>query len=240
MKLLKGLTIAILLAATTAQADMPATHGMLIFGNKVTYASHLPMFHHPHDYQVVMKVSFAVIPQDVALAYQALKDKGETLFTIAPELMDLTKVMNGTIPQFKAGLFQGHFERGGKKLGNVTVKVEKFVVNTKLDPGAPEVKDFIVFGEQSEYFAAHVINGKPSFDAILMVKQPVNVKVVSCRSEDCGTVIVPLDDAQLPVTIPYAFIDQKIPSAGQQLGFLSGNIAGVLQVIYAEENELAN
>ena len=74
---------------------------------------------------VVMKVSFAVIPEDVALTYQALKEKGETLFTIAPETMDLTKVMNSTIPQFKAELFQGHFERGGKNAEVVHLKFNR-------------------------------------------------------------------------------------------------------------------
>ncbi len=221
MKLFKSLTITILTLAALAHADVPATHGMLIFGNKVTYASHLPMFHHPHNYQVVMKVSFAVIPEDVALTYQALKEKGETLFTIAPETMDLTKVMNSTIPQFKAELFQGHFERGGKKLGTVMVKVEKFVVNTKLDPASSELKQFILFGENGEYFAAHLINGKPSFDAVLKVKQPQ-----------------PADDGKLPVTVTY--VGRKIPAVTHTLGGASGIIAEVLQVIYAEENELAN
>ena len=223
MKLLKGLTIGLLLAAVTAQADIPATHGMLIFGNKVTYASHLPMFHHPHDYQVVMKVSFTITPQHAAQVYESLKAKGETLFTIAPELMDLTKVMDGTIPQFKADLFIGHFERGGKKLGKVTVKVEKFLVNTKLDPASAEQNKFIIFGEAGEYFAAHVINGKPSFDAVLKVTQPLNI-----------------EDSSLPVTVNYSNPGQKIPLVTHTLGGFSGVNADVLQVIYAEENELAH
>lgn len=44
---------------STAQQGHPisatyktSVHGMLIFGKEKIYASHLPMFHPPHDYQV--------------------------------------------------------------------------------------------------------------------------------------------------------------------------------------------
>ena len=39
-----------------ASEDKPATHGMLIFGTNKIYASHLPMFHSPHNYQVILEL----------------------------------------------------------------------------------------------------------------------------------------------------------------------------------------
>ncbi|MGE3974950.1 MAG: hypothetical protein AB7F59_10530 [Bdellovibrionales bacterium] len=58
MKFLKILAMTLSLSMT-AQADPPSTHGMVVFGKNATYVSHLPMFHAPHDYQLVMKVSFS-------------------------------------------------------------------------------------------------------------------------------------------------------------------------------------
>ena len=42
-----------------ARASEPAFHGMVLFGNKTHYISHLPMYHSPHDYQVVAQVSLS-------------------------------------------------------------------------------------------------------------------------------------------------------------------------------------
>src|SRR5258708_2218861 len=86
-----------LLAGTLAQSDPPATHGMLLFGNQVTYASHLPMFHAPHDYQVIMKLSLESLPHSQTLvSYEKLKANGVTFFTLEPQKVDLTQVINGT------------------------------------------------------------------------------------------------------------------------------------------------
>lgn len=33
--------------------DKPSVHGMTLMGTELIYASHLPMFHTPHDYQII-------------------------------------------------------------------------------------------------------------------------------------------------------------------------------------------
>lgn len=182
-KLLLGLT---LIVSGAAKADPPSVHGMLVFGDKVTYASHLPMFHHPHDYQLVMKVKFHAPDRrepGVLAAYKLLKAKGKTLFTIEPKPMDLTKVMSGEITHFAALLYDGHFERGGTPIGAVTVQVETFLVNKKLDPAEPEKNEYLLFGEKAEFFLVHLINGKPSFDLVAKTSQlsrgPVIVKLTN-------------------------------------------------------------
>jgi len=242
MKFLKGLTLTLMLAGSAAQADMPATHGMLVFGNKVTYASHLPMFHHPHDYQVVMKIGFVPSHSNVLADYEALKAKGETLFTIAPETMDLTLVMSGAKKSFKAQLFQGHFERGGKLLGNVTVKVEKFILNNKLDPAAKETHEYSLFGEQGEFFGVHVIKGKPGYDAVAAVKHPHTLTVPQCHGRVCpAPEEVLLTDSQLPVTVSYVpTTGTLLPMEGQFLGVVGSVLSEIVKVIYVEEAELAH
>jgi hypothetical protein len=147
---------------------------MLVFGDKVTYASHLPMFHHPHDYQLVMKIEFKAPAGSSPLTlstYEQLKAQGKTLFTIEPEVMDLSKVMSGTITSFEANLYDGHFERGGKNLGPVIVNVKTFLVNKKLNPAEAEKNEYLLFGEQAEFFLVHLINGKPSFDLVAKSSQ---------------------------------------------------------------------
>ena len=48
---------AIVLANASAEdaGDRPATHGMLMVGSQQIYLSHLPMFHGPHDYRVIVE-----------------------------------------------------------------------------------------------------------------------------------------------------------------------------------------
>lgn len=173
----------LLMSGLAAQADTPTVHGMLVFGDKVTYASHLPMFHHPHDYQLVMKVSFAApnSNSNVLTVYERTKAQGKTLFTIEPQVMDLTKVMDGTTKSFSAKLYDGHFERGGTVLGTVTVNVEQFLVNKQLNPAEPEKNQYLLFGEQAEFFVVHLINGKPSFDLVAKTTQasrgPVTITI---------------------------------------------------------------
>ena len=182
----KILTI-VLAWSSLARADMPAVHGMLIFGDKVTYASHLPMFHSPHDYQVILQLSLQAQSNSSALSkFAAAKSAGQSFFTLAPEVMDLTQVINGSKSSFSGHLFQGHFEQDGIDLGGVTVQVEKIIFSTKLDAqdNAQDIK-YLVFGQAGEYFAAHLILGKPNYDAVLSVSQPYQMQDHPCHLRAC-------------------------------------------------------
>ncbi len=234
MKKLKNIAIALLiLSAAAVQADPKATHGMVLFGNTDTYASHMPMFHSPHDYQVIMKIGLEEMGhQGTVVEYQLLKLKGDDQFTLLPEKMDLTKVISGEISSFTASLFQGHFEKGGKDLGLVLVKVEKLIFSAKLDPSAPEQSKYLLFGQNGEYFALHLINGKPSFDTILSVKAPYKLEFNFCRTRVCADPKeIPVPDSQLP---------QTVTMFNDQLGSLGGTIIDILNTIYSEEEELAH
>jgi len=160
--------ILFLLPALALAADPPATHGMLVFGGKKIYVSHLPMFMRPHDYQMIYEVTF-----DAEGTAKYLKDRKthRGYYTLAPQKFVLPAMVANPKP-FKAILFRDHFERKGKELTPVTVTLKAKIVFEKFKPDAkaPESASYLVFGDNDEKYAAHVITTPPDFDQILEVK----------------------------------------------------------------------
>lgn len=238
MKTIMSLILTSLIWSPAVRADQPAAHGMLLFGQEAVYASHLPMFHAPHDYQVILKLGL----QDgkTLAAYEAAKKSFSGIFTLVPGVMDLSAVISGAKTEFSAEIFKGHFEQGGVSLGKLNVSVEQVIYSSKLNAQpSGEPSKYLVFGSGGEYFAAHLIDGKPNFDAILSVTHPYHVFVPHCRTRNCADpVTTPIADSQLPLTLD-AFSADK-PQAGETLGQSFGVLADVLKVIYMEEADLAD
>ncbi len=171
MKHLKLFTVSLLLFQTALGLadDPPSTHGMLIFGDKTIYASHLPMFHRPHDYQAILEVQ---LPARAAALYR--RDRVQThsrVYTISPEQFVLPNVVAGRT-SFNADLYRGHFERGGTLIAaGLTVKIKDVVHFRKFEGGAthPAQLQYLVFGQGAETFLAHFITAAPDFDQILSV-----------------------------------------------------------------------
>ena len=159
--------------------DAPSTHGMLVFGDGPVYLSHLPMFHQPHDYQVLMEVDLQKAGVDPVALYATDRHvTGEKIYTFVPESFSLPELVgphNG-LPQrttFKGTLFRGHFERGGSSfIANVTAKVKRVIYVKKFDaqPGVSPDLRYFVFGDEHAVYAAHLINKAPDFDHILSVR----------------------------------------------------------------------
>ena len=246
MKILMNLVISVLVIGVTARAEMPAVHGMVVFGNaNSTYAYHLPMFHFPHDRQVILKIALKDITGSRALEfYTAAKRAGKTLFTVEPEVMELEKIVNGNKKQLIAALYDGHFERGGKNLGKIKLVIKKVIFASKLNSQTPpqETEKYFVFGENGAYFATHLIQGKPSFDAILEIEQPYQLLSAPCHFRVCPEpkkITVP--DKKLPLALegpgdPEVFHE----NSPQSLGDLSDGIADVKKLLYLEEGDLSN
>ena len=197
---------------------------MLLFGDRVSYASHLPMFHNPHNDQLILKLQLSDVPSRSTqtpplMAYTEAKARGETLFTLEPELMDLSQVMQGSRTFFAANLYEGHFERGGTLLGSIRVRVEKIVFSARLDAAQtpPNFEEYFFFGEGPEFFGAHKIVSKPSFDAIFSVNTP----------------------GALPIEVPQLLRKPKneLPKEGFHLGGERGVL--VDKVIYTEFDDLS-
>jgi hypothetical protein len=233
------------LISLQSTADRPALHGMLFFGSKTLYASHLPMFHAPHNYQLLLEIKTNE-PSSLAMnAYRDWVQKGETLFTIAPEVMDLTELINGERVTFKATLFKGHFERGGTPLGKIQIDVRKIVYSSKLNDSEqmPIREPYIIFGQKGEYFAAHLIQAKPSFDAIVIVKTPYQmVHHQRCMPLECVKPW-PIADRKLPIFLKETFPNKNeklgTPELGMSLGDLKGIRTEIENIVYLEIDELS-
>ncbi|MES2528074.1 MAG: hypothetical protein V4598_13350 [Bdellovibrionota bacterium] len=170
MKILFFLFIISAAMAQHHHGDMPSVHGMAIFGKKTIYLSHLPMFHAPHDYQAIMEAEFDPSAVTTYLGAQ----ESETLFTLVPEEFSLPEMMNKPRP-FKAQIFAGHFERGGKLITETTVKIKKVILFKKLNPTGqrPSKSTYYALGNAQEQFLIHKISARPDFDHIIQVKSNI-------------------------------------------------------------------
>ena len=194
-------------------SDPPSVHGMLLFGNDKIYLSHLPMFHSPHDYQVILETKLSQPTKEIYL--QAKKSNpSETVYTLVPEVFVLPEMISNPKP-FKATIFQGHFERGGNPIaGNITVNISKVIYFKKFDPrnSHPKKVKYIYFG-QEEIFGVHLITTKPDFDHIVEVgTSPMLLELLSSQS----FIEVELTDLrkQTPVKAGFSPISFAITDSG--------------------------
>ncbi|HYO90617.1 MAG TPA: twin-arginine translocation signal domain-containing protein, partial [Pyrinomonadaceae bacterium] len=114
-------------------ADAPATHNMLVVGEKAAYLSHLPMFRKlnqagtsyltPHRYQVLLEATFSSGGKDLGSVYteDRAKNQAVKIYTLSPEefvLPQLNKSAAAPSPlgSFKGTVFRGHLERGGQPI----------------------------------------------------------------------------------------------------------------------------
>ncbi|MES2504773.1 MAG: hypothetical protein V4534_07850 [Myxococcota bacterium] len=160
------------------RADPPGVHGMLIFGKSKIYASHLPMFHMPHDYQAVMELN---LPSKAADIYfkDAKIHGARWIYTLVPEPFVLPEMLKSP-RAFSARLYRGHFERGGVEILKIDqVNISRVVLNRKLSEKSAAFRySAYLFGSSQEPYALHFIQGKPSFDQILRLKPQASMNFV--------------------------------------------------------------
>jgi hypothetical protein len=172
-------------------------HGQLFFGTGPFYVSHLPLYSQPHNYQAIYEVEFPDTANGRELKKSYLENvKGERYGTFAPgvnpadptqdsrsyKIPELTCHAKATgNKELYGAVYSGHFERFDqkpKKLGSANFKIKRVVYYKELsttDPAAPAPADpardddYIVFGENGNYFAARVIGSRPGVDHIFPV-----------------------------------------------------------------------
>jgi len=152
-------------AAQTAQHGRIGSHGMVLVGTPDSaYLSHVPMFHAPHDVQMILSVH---------LDGQKLPSSfSERLFTFLPETLSLDDLRLGQLKSFHGTVFLGSCEIGGTPVAkNVTVTVTSIVHQHILD-GKAAPQGWFVFGNAAQAFAAHRITTSPGFDQIVKI-QPI-------------------------------------------------------------------
>jgi hypothetical protein len=168
--------------ATPAPGAAPAAlgvHGMLLFGGRDSlFASHLPMFHAPHDMQVVLRIAL-----DDAALERRIGDalaREPAVWTLVPERFDLRRLAPGAaapLRSFRAGIVQGHFERGGvARHRDVVVRVIAVPVFRDLDPAprpAPTLDYLrIAAGPRArEQFLLLRIAARPGADHVLALRR---------------------------------------------------------------------
>jgi len=170
-------------ASEQHSADDPATHNMLVVGEKTVYLYHLPMFQEegkppmPHRYQAILEVTFAK-----QKGY--LKDRREhpttKIYTLNPEEFVLPQFVSPgsqhkPLRSFKANtIFRGHLERDDSVpiLKEVDVRVKRVIHFQEFDPKArkPPMLEYLLLGKGPELIMAHLITAPPDFDQILTVK----------------------------------------------------------------------
>ena len=163
--------------------DKASDHGMLVVGHDNVYLSHLPMFHSPHDYQLIFKAKLAPPDLDAYRADAAVHP--DEIYTIDPtEKWVLPDVIHQGAA-FDATLFRGHFERGGTPLRKIHIEVDEIVHFRHFEPGhQARPQGWIAFGGGKEFFAAHRIEGAPDFDEIVQLDaQPAAFRALSSSAQ---------------------------------------------------------
>lgn len=173
------------LAQTPAHGHADETdgvHGMLLFGETEVYASHLPLYRAPHDWQMILAVR--LLPGDGALsdpqaAYRRdVRESGERIYTLEPERFAhsvLAGVAEGRPVRFRATIYRGHFERGGTSiLRDVVVEVTRVVERRRLDAAEADGDEarYLLFGGGGSAFLAHRVAGAPDFDQVMAIDLP--------------------------------------------------------------------
>ncbi len=229
----------LLVAAHAADAektsDKPVgygSHGMAVFGGRDgLYASHLPMFHAPHDTQVLLRFHLADASVDASLrARLALRPQ---LWTLDPEHFDLHRLQPGNeqpLKQFNARFIQGHFERGGvERFAGQTVVVDEVLLFKPLDfkPAtdasvAHSAGSYLLLGGGREFFAVKEIDRRPDFDAIVAMKPLPHAKHAKEQGGPTRTVVrrflLPTDDLKAPSRVSLQAALQAQEGGSLQVG----------------------
>ena len=145
-------------------------HGMVLIVDEHIgiFASHLPLYRRPHDYQIVYQISTSNDAKIKSLS----KNK---MVTVLPDAFDLNKLVEGQTFTIDAVLYEGHFERGGKKTDKIVIEFKKpiFIKQVNAENEFQLNKFNIVPLNSKWVMFIHEIQKAPSFDAIGFVKRSI-------------------------------------------------------------------
>ncbi|MBF5045683.1 hypothetical protein FGE12_24970 [Aggregicoccus sp. 17bor-14] len=213
------LPLLLVLALNAAPPVRMGSHGMVLFGQgSALYASHIPMFHPPHDVQLLLQVELTGkgLPADFARG----------LYTLDPERFDLSQLMAGKVRTFHAALYRGSFDGGGTVLQkDVTVRVRRVLHAAPLKADAPALPQlrYLVVGEGREGYLVHALGRAPDFDQVLRATfekpLPAGVHVLELPRRENA-----VDTRLTPGAVPNATLDGAAThlEVAQELSFLRG------------------
>lgn len=162
--------------AIAADNDLPpldesymGTHGMVLMSyNSNVFASHLPLYHKPHDVQLLYKLEV----KDLALM-QLVRDA--ELVTIKPEPFNLQRLMRGEKMTINADVYMGHFERDGMEVyNNIALTFDKLLYVRSLadieESSTKQVYDAVSYRKNNKIYV-HRIQKAPSFDHLIHIDE---------------------------------------------------------------------
>jgi len=196
-------------ACKTAEASRPsdalvapqaAVHGMVLFGNAPLYASHIPMFHPPHDWQALFEVTLSHPQVDAKALYLAQVNEGvQLLITLEPNPFVLPLLLNGPLKSFAANLYRGNFETGGELLlADVTVTVKRVLTSQPLSKDSKPLAALtylLLPGDTDHAYMIHKIAAPVNFDHILQVK--IRGGSLPSEQQPASVTLPALSDAEL-------------------------------------------
>ena len=156
--------------------DTTDVHGMLLFGDEARYLSHLPMFMHPHNFQVLFEVGFDEAAERALVRDRANGHQGFHTFVPEPfPILNLDPTSRAPVTSLRGTVVRGHFERGGTPIATqATATVRQVVYFSELDVNAGPADDqplsYLAFGAGDERYLVHKIVAGPSFDHVLTAR----------------------------------------------------------------------
>jgi len=201
-------------------------HGMAVFTDgSAIFASHLPLYRQPHDFQIVYRLAFDDKRAEQQIQQYLNENKrsdGQAVMTLLPEQFDLNELATAQTPTLKTRFFTDHFERGGQpmlfndkkevKVEYATpVLVEQLIVEDSeaLEDAARKANWFSISlpsKPQTAKLFVHKIDTKPSFDAIVIAKgcedagayksSALSLDAIRDAFAHCDSVEIPYADAQ--------------------------------------------
>lgn len=142
-------------------------HGMVLMNKSSTiFAYHLPLYHKPHDVQLLYKLDV----KDVALM-QLVRDND--MVTIKPKPFNLQRLMRGEKVILEADVYTGHFERDGMLVyKNMSLNFAEQLYVRKLDDIKPSStrQEYDVVSYRKNYkIYIHRLQQAPSFDHLIHI-----------------------------------------------------------------------
>jgi hypothetical protein len=138
------------------------SHGMIVTGTPShLLLSHIPMFHKPHDVQLILQAK-------VVGANTLPKSLSEKLHTFVPDLLSLDALRTGKLTEMQGTVYAGNFEDGGTALSRVKVTVTSITHQHVLE--ATEVAaqpTYFAQGSLNDAIVIHRIAGAPGYDQVI-------------------------------------------------------------------------
>lgn len=142
-------------------------HGMVLYtANSRVFAHHLPMYHEPHNVQLIYQLEV----KDVNLL-QLIRDA--KMVTIKPEPFNLQRLMRGEELSVTADVYMGHFERDGLlTYEQSTIKFAKQIYFREMTDvkESNRLQEFDVVDLNKNYkLYIHKIAKAPSYEGVMHI-----------------------------------------------------------------------